>query len=179
MIFSAVQSLNSAPLSKALPSARSFSLLLKHLLAAYLCIVACSSIADAPFTVSTDRLEVTDAKTGLVWRRCAEGMVASLTGCTGTATRFTHVAAMMHASSQSGGWRLPNVQELSSIADLSRQLPSIDIVAFPSTTLGYFWSSTPDATTSQAVWLVDFNEGGVFSNYRDNTNYVRLVRAGQ
>jgi Protein of unknown function (DUF1566) len=109
---------------------------IKHLLASLLLPVALGALA-APFTVSADGQEVTDTKTGLIWRRCAAGMTASGGTCTGTASAFTHEAALTHASTQATvtgvAWRLPNVKELSSIADKSRSNPAIDTVAFPAT----------------------------------------------
>ena len=161
-----------------MPSAVSLSMSFKRVCAALLCAASLSSFADAPFTVSTDGTEVTDAKTGLIWRRCAEGMVASLSGCTGTASTFTHEAALARARSQSG-WRLPNVQELSSIADLSRQSPAIDGVAFPATPSSAFWSSSPVVGYAQGAWVVYFVNGYVDDDFRDGAGYVRLVRAGQ
>ncbi len=150
----------------------------KHLFAALLCAASLSSFADAPFTVSTDGTEVIDAKTGLIWRRCAEDMVASTSGCTGTASTFTHEAALARARSQTG-WRLPNVQELSSIADLSRQSPAIDGVAFPATPSNYFWSSSPYVSNALSAWFVGFGDGDAGNVSRSSPRYVRLVRAGQ
>ncbi len=150
----------------------------KHMFTALLCVTSLHSFADAPFTVSADGAEVTDAKTGFIWRRCAEGMTASVSGCTGAATTHTHTAALTLANSQAG-WRLPNVQELSSIADLSRQNPSIDSVAFPAAPSLEFWSSSPYVGDAQYAWLVGFSDGYFGIGSRGSAGYVRLVRAGQ
>jgi Protein of unknown function (DUF1566) len=155
---------------------------LKPLLACLLLPVALSAFA-APFTVSADGQEVTDTKTGLIWRRCAEGMTASGGTCTGTASTFTHEAALTRASAQATAtgvaWRLPNVKELSSIADKSRINPAIDTVAFPATPADWFWSSSPYVGDAYGAWVVGFNYGYVGYGYRGNPYYVRLVRAGQ
>ena len=155
---------------------------IKHLLASLLLPVAFSALA-APFTVSADGQEVTDTKTGLIWRRCAEGMVASGGTCTGTASTFTHEAALTRASTQVTGtgvaWRLPNVKELSSIADKTLSNPAIDQAAFPATPASWFWSSSPYVGSASLAWNVSFGNGLVFDGNRDNSDYVRLVRAGQ
>lgn len=58
------------------------------------------------YVVSTDGTEVTDTKTGLIWRRCPEGMTWSGTACTGTVTLFTHEGALQRAAAQAGGCRM-------------------------------------------------------------------------
>jgi Protein of unknown function (DUF1566) len=135
-----------------------------------------SAYADTPFTLSPNGLEIVDTKTGLIWRRCAEGMSAVNNSCLGTANRYTHEAALSHANSQAG-WRLPNIQELSSLIDINRQNPAVDTVAFPVTPVGEFWSSTPRRNNTAFGVLFDFGE--VWSLARSATGYVRLVRAGQ
>jgi Protein of unknown function (DUF1566) len=155
---------------------------IKHLLACLLLPISMGAFA-APFTVSADGQEVTDTKTGLVWRRCAEGMTAIGGTCTGTASTFTHEAALTRASTQatanSVAWRLPNVKELSSIADKSRSNPAIDTAAFPATPANLFWSSSPYVGYADVAWVVVFYDGYVSGGYRNLTLYVRLVRAGQ
>jgi hypothetical protein len=155
---------------------------IKHLFACLLLPVALGAFA-APFTVSADGQEVTDTKTGLIWRRCAEGMTASGGTCTGTASAFTHEAALTRASTQATStgvaWRLPNVKELSSIADKSRSNPAIDTVAFPATPANWFWSSSPYVGYADYAWVVYFSVGYVGDYGRSDTYYVRLVRAGQ
>jgi hypothetical protein len=127
--------------------------------------------------------EVTDTKTNLTWRRCAEGMTWDGTSsCTGTATTFTHDGALQQAASQAGaGWRLPNVKELSSIVDKNSINPATDSTSFPATPASLFWSSSPFVTLPSSAWVVDFGVGvvGGTSNNRNDTlhpYFVRLVR---
>lgn len=161
---------------------------IKHLLASILLPVSFCVLA-APFTVSADGQEVTDVKTGLIWRRCAEGMTASGGTCTGAApSNFeAHESALTHASTQASNtgvaWRLPNIKELSSIVDISRSNPAIDTVAFPATPANGFWSSSPHTGNPDFTWAVSFSSGSVYGGYRrgaySHYYYVRLVRAGQ
>ena len=153
------------------------------LLASLLLPIASCALA-APFTVSADEQEVTDTKTGLIWRRCAEGMTASGGTCTGAASPFTHEAALTRASAQAATaavpWRLPNVKELSSISDRNRFNPAIDTAAFPATPANWFWSSSPYVGYAGAAWYVNFDNGFVYiSDLVNFSGYVRLVRGGQ
>ena len=156
---------------------------IKSLLAPLLLLAAGCAWADAPFTVSVDGTEVTDGRTGLIWRRCAEGMIATGGSCTGTASTFTHEQAMVRARDQATStgvaWRLPNVKELASIVDRSKGNPAIDGVAFPVTPVNGFWSSSPNVGNASYAWYVNFHDGYVYNYSRVNSNYVRLVRAGQ
>lgn len=136
----------------------------------------------APFTLSLDGTEVTDQGTGLIWRHCAEGLSGSQCG-SGTASPFSHEAALLQATNESKStglaWRLPNVKELSSIVDVT-VIPA-SYASFPATpTDRVFWSSSPYTypNNAQHAWYVDFNVGVVNVTLRNGINYVRLVRAG-
>lgn len=77
------------------------------------------------------------------------------------------------------GWRLPTRQELESILDLSRHEPAIDTDKFPDTKSKHYWTSTPCAWNSSAVWVVDFANGYVTDGSRYAFACVRAVRSGQ
>ena len=145
--------------------------------------LASSGAQAAPFTISADGQEVTDQASGLIWRRCAEGMSWDGTTCAGSASTYTHenalVRARTEAASSAKAWRLPNVKELSSIVDRSRISPAINVAAFPATPSTWFWSSSPYAGDSVSAWFVLFGNGYVYYNYRGNDYAVRLVRASQ
>jgi hypothetical protein len=78
-------------------------------------------------------------------------------------------------------WRLPTPGELQSIVDYSVATPgpTIDANWFPNTQGSVFWSSSPYVGNPAAAWSVRFSYGNVVSNFRTDTYYVRLVRAGQ
>ena len=145
-------------------------------------LIPCAATAQ-PFVVSADGQEVTDSATGLIWRRCAEGMVISLGACTGTASTFSHELALTRARTEAIAtgiaWRLPNVKELSSIVDISLSNPAIDATAFPATPADAFWSASPNVGIPSCAWIVYFINGGVGYNSRTSSSKVRLVRAGQ
>ena len=69
----------------------------------FICLLGIMPAAtSAPYFPSVGGTEVTDQKTGLIWRRCAEGMTwdgVTATG-TGTPSIFTHEAALQRAMAQ-------------------------------------------------------------------------------
>ncbi len=147
---------------------------------AILILLACACqmvLAAGPYTYNAAGDEVTDAATGLVWRRCSAGQTwASATAtCSNIASTMTHEAALSYAVSQPG-WRLPNVKELSSLVNADRGAPSIDIAVFPNTSTSRYWTSTPYVGWTESAWYVDFNDGGADYILRVGAYYVRLVR---
>lgn len=109
--------------------------------------------AETRFTPSADAQEVTDGQTGLVWRRCVEGMRFAAGLCTGTFTVVSHEQALKLAAAQAAsagvGWRLPNAKELLSLSTAS--YPDRDTVAFPAVGSVGGWASTPCGSGAAAV----------------------------
>ena len=75
-------------------------------------------------------------------------------------------------------WRLPNINELSSIVDDTKLNPSLSSV-FKSFASSSYWSSTTYAGTSHYAWYVHFSHGSQDGSDKSNSFYVRCVRAGQ
>ena len=78
------------------------------------------------------------------------------------------------------GWRLPNIDELSSIVELRCSNPSINLQLFHNISSDWFWSGSPLAEGSSYAWYVSFSHGHAY-NYDRNGGYprVRLVRGEQ
>lgn len=132
------------------------------------------------YTYSNVGSEVTDSQTGLIWRRCAEGMAWSGGSCTGSPVVPNTIEVALAMAKTQAGWRLPNVKELSSIADRSRSDPAIDTVAFPATPPYFFWSSTPlpmyiNIFITYGVFFSDGRINGSNTTTGDE-KAVRLVR---
>lgn len=145
------------------------------LLSAGFVLAASIAQAQSRYSYSTDGSEAIDSQTGLVWRRCAEGMTWSAGSCTGSPNLFMREQALAHAKTQAG-WRLPNVKELASILDLDRNMPTIDMDAFPATLSRPFWSSSPYPGLNGSAWVVGF-DGGYIQYQGGGMPYpVRLVR---
>jgi len=128
--------------------------------------------------------------TGLVWKRCAEGQSWDGSTCTGTAAGYTWQQAFERvdavnaaaAGTQNLGatdWRLPNVNELKSIAELACRNPAINLTQFPAVSAWYFWSGSPFAGVPDYAWGVDFDYGYDDWYGRSDALAVRLVRGGE
>lgn len=177
---------------------------LKVLLLRLVVIMPAVATAASRYAVSTDGMEVTDRQTGLIWRRCIEGMAWNGSTCAyATSIGFTWKQALQRAASetiQSGKmWRVPNIKELSSVADRSRSWPQpqVDPQAFPAPGVPrpnspnyddiywghYFWSSSPSVTTDYngqpAALIIDFDALGIGPVSVVTTALVRLVRDSQ
>ncbi|MES1981878.1 MAG: DUF1566 domain-containing protein [Pseudomonadota bacterium] len=159
---------------------------------------------DSRHTISADGTEVTDNKTGLIWRRCAEGMTATPSGCSGTSAAYTWEQAKIRAMSETTSnkaWRMPSFDELATITDarlnnltdvdttqqgmderqLLRGLPPANTapVVFPRTPSTFFWSLPPKDTPTSGAWYVFYNGGGVGDYGRVAKFRLRLVRSGK
>lgn len=133
--------------------------------------------------------EVRDKVTGLIWRRCVEGMIWSGSTCVGTISRFTWEQALERANTAKATtakpmstWHVPEYAELYTLPEKACSSPAINSVWFPGQSSVYpvsvAWSSESDGSSSGGSWGIDFDTGNVS---RGNNNYnfsVRLVRSG-
>lgn len=137
---------------------------------------ASEALAQGRYSYSADGSEVVDSTTGLTWLRCSAGQSWSGSTCTGTASTYTHEAALTFAQAQTG-WRLPNVKELSSLVTRSPNSVAVDSVAFPATPSFYYWSSTPYISSPASAWVVELGSNRfVHPVDRAFPCNVRLVR---
>jgi hypothetical protein len=136
---------------------------------------------------------VTDTKTGLMWKRCSEGLEG--VNCEkGRVKRYTDEALQRFNNVQYAGytdWRLPTVDELKTLVYCSKgkdkegdcnngsEAPTINQQAFPNTREWAYWYRSPDANNSGFVWIVHFVSGYSNFNLGHNSYAVRLVRGGQ
>ena len=146
-------------------------------------LTSCPVFAQERYTASPDGQEINDSKTGLIWRRCTEGMAWKKTACTGKATFFNHADAAAVAKSASGGdaeWRLPTLKELSSISaprEADEGKAAIDSKIFPATPVGRFWTSS---TMGPGYFMfVGFTDGSAGEGASGSPGAVRLVRGGK
>ncbi len=128
---------------------------------------------------------VTDKKTGLMWKQCSEGLTG-LDCMTGAITKYTWQQAVVLPTAQNTtgfagftDWRLPNVEELRSIAAINCVSPAINETAFPNVAVPYlYWSSSPYAYDGNKAWTIFFGSGSSGNAFRGNEYRVRLVRSG-
>ena len=125
---------------------------------------------------------VAHLKTGLVWKRCAEGQGWNGAGCDGAAALMNWSSALQASVAASddgaGDWRVPNRKELESIIEFCGHEPAINLDQFPGTPAERFWTSTTFVAEPDRAWDVYFSDGySGASNKTLNRNAVRLVRA--
>jgi hypothetical protein len=132
------------------------------------------------FTIQTSGLPggvVLDNATGLSWATGTDGAGCNFGDQTDWASAVAWAANLNFANHYD--WRLPNVDELSLIADKSKIDPAIDVRFFPGTIASYYWSSTTYVGNPDAAWQVSFYKGYVDGDLKTTVNYVRAVREGE
>jgi hypothetical protein len=73
-------------------------------------------------------------------------------------------------------WRLPNIKEIISIIDFSRNNPAIS-TSFSSAFSSYnYWSSTPSISDISKAWILYFLNGNPGELVKYTHSYVRCVR---
>jgi hypothetical protein len=132
------------------------------------------------YIVSDNQQEVLDTQTGLIWRRCVEGMKWNGTTCSGSPFYGMFQEVLERAVNQAHltgkPWRVPNIKELSSLVDSTQSNISIDAVIFPATLNDQFWSSSSYAMDAFFGWMTHFYYGASYYSYSEDTGAVRLVR---
>ena len=73
-------------------------------------------------------------------------------------------------------WRLPSIEELSTLVDAGRIEPAIDTAYFPDTAASGYWSSTVSLYGAGYAWDVHFSPGWVDYAETSDESYVRAVR---
>ena len=72
-------------------------------------------------------------------------------------------------------WRLPNLNELTTLVEDDKINPAINDV-FQNTHLDRYWSSTTYINTTDRAWSVYFDSGVQSYGTKNNSYYVRCVR---
>ena len=72
-------------------------------------------------------------------------------------------------------WRLPNMEELYYLGDVSKSKPAINSRYF-NVKNSYYWSFTTCKWASSSAWVVGFEYGGDSNYGKSDDNYVLCVR---
>ncbi len=129
------------------------------------------------FTINADNT-VTDNTTGLTWMRCSLGQTGS--DCSGgSAVEYAWAEALNEVANNHSSWRVPNINELSSIVELKCNYPAINLTIFPNTPSSAYWSSSPNTSHNYGAWGVYFSSGSDYYDGKAISRYVRLVRGGK
>nr|WP_168710964.1 DUF1566 domain-containing protein [Ningiella ruwaisensis] len=150
-----------------------------------LCPAAIPETANGNLYEELGEGEILHLPSDLVFMRCSLGQTWQNGACIGEADTFTWQEALQisigydYADSQN--WRLPNVKELSVIAERACVRPAINEEAFPSTPADDFWTSTVSVQTqsgqsANGAWSVAFFNGTTSLRNVERNLHVRLVR---
>jgi hypothetical protein len=140
---------------------------------------------------------ITDNRTGLMWEKKDDNNAGGIHDWNNTytwANAFVFVAALNTEPCFAGhcDWRVPNINELQSLADYGKFDPGIDdtfntscapgctVTTCSCTQWSPYWSSTgylPPGFTNNLLF-VDFHAGGIDHTTSGNNLYVRAVRGG-
>ena len=114
---------------------------------------------------------VTDSSTNLMWQD----------DITSVSKAWNDAIAYCEALNLGGynDWRLPNINELLSIIDISKINPAIKENIFTHITSSNYWSSSIGVSGTSNAWYVYFYNGYTGSNTKSNSSYVRCTRGGQ
>jgi hypothetical protein len=143
---------------------------------------------------------VTDLDTGLMWQKTddAGGLTDkgnvytwSDSGTAPDGTAFTVFLAGLNGCQSADGfavsggyagycdWRMPENDELKSIADCSFGNPCVDQSAFgPTLPSSPYWSATSITGNLDGAWGVYFYDGDLLNGFKGFNNLVRAVRSG-
>lgn len=134
---------------------------------------------------------VSDARTGLMWKQCPEGLsgaacaagTAFVTVAAGNTDAVTQVdsanANLATLGLGYGDWRIPSRNEMASLVCRSASAgPLIDTSFFPATESVSYTTSTPNPFPG-ATWFIDFQQQGSVGASGFANKRLRLVRAGQ
>lgn len=128
-----------------------------------------------PKTIDGDDV-IIDLATGLVW--AADGNEA---GCNnGGINNWNDAIDYAEALDFAGftDWRVPNMNELLSIIDYSRQFPCAFEPPFANTANDEYWSSTTNIGMTATVVVVGFAEFAATTVLKTATHSLRCVRGG-
>jgi hypothetical protein len=136
--------------------------------------------AEKSYVVLENGNEILDTQTGLIWRRCVEGMKWDGKTCTGYPFGGMLVECLHRAANEARltgkNWRLPNIKELGSLVDATQPNLAIDLTIFPNTPNDQMWSSSPYALDAFFGWAVHFYYGASYYTYLEDIAMMRLVR---
>lgn len=128
------------------------------------------------FSLTADG-HIKEGISGLIWQRCQLGYSDSGCATPDPQTTFTVAEANTQCSALGEGWRLPTIQEISTLVDSGRSSPAYDSVAFPGGSFANpFWSASADAVNAGNSFVLSLDLGVLTSQPDGNSNAVRCVR---
>ena len=127
--------------------------------------------ASKRFETVLDGGGVLDKETGLVWEQSPDT----------TARTWSRAITEAYSKTVDGrmGWRLPTIEELTSLRDPSESHPDLPRGhPFTNVQSGHYWSSTTDVLDTGEAWGVGFSDGYLATDGKSSNGYVWCVRGG-
>ncbi|GJQ22553.1 hypothetical protein BIY37_02880 [Candidatus Brocadia sapporoensis] len=127
--------------------------------------------ASKRFQIVLDGAGVLDKETGLVWEKSPDT----------EARTWADAVSYAYTKSVGGrkGWRLPTIEELSSLVDPTQNSPALPSDhPFTNVQSDSYWSSTTNVSLTSAAWHVYFDDGYVGDRDKAHDYYVWCVRGG-
>lgn len=131
---------------------------------------------------------VTDRQSKLMWTRCSAGQKWTAGNCSGMAGSYAWNAAEELVSEVNlagtyfySDWRVPQLRELSMLVERRCSNPRVNLIVFPNTPSGLYWTATsrPGTRDQAFAYVLDFGNEGIDYRAKDQQSYVRLVRRAQ
>jgi hypothetical protein len=134
---------------------------------------------------------VTDTMTGLVWLKQANCIQSDWATAVAAVSKLASGQCGLTDGSAAGNWRMPNRNEMQSLADRDQ---NNEADAFDFTYLNldgsvyqaeiflnfigyqFYWTSTTDAADTSKAWTVFSCDYGVYGTLKSNTGYTLAVR---
>ena len=112
---------------------------------------------------------VLDQETGLVWEKTPDPELKT----------WEQACKHCYQKELAGrkGWRLPTIEELSSVVDTSRLSPSLpEGCPFTGVHAYFYWSATTDVDEEENAWYVVFAAGYIGKGSKESRSYAWCVR---
>jgi len=110
---------------------------------------------------------IEDTITGLTWYRCGAGQIWDDGQCKGNALLLPFYEAQDWAESvELGGfddWRVPEIEEMTSLVELNCKSPSINTLVFSGIEPEVYWSSESNFWMRSMAWSLFFYRGHYFN----------------
>jgi hypothetical protein len=124
---------------------------------------------------------VTDNLTGLIWLKNGGCFAPQIWTAALSSANLLHTGQCgLLDNSVAGAWRLPNVNELESLLDMSQTYPALPS-GNPFTAEGsYYWTSSTHAHYTANAWVVNAGSGNVESGVKKTALFFLWpVKGGQ